>query len=112
MRLRQRIELQQATTADDATGQPIETWSTYRRCFANVIDTSGREVIRGEGFDSVVDAKVTIRYPREGRIPTSSDRLLYDENGTTQTRTLNVERVRRMDGKRRWLELYCREDVE
>lgn len=112
MRLRQRVELQQSTSSQDAAGQPIETWSTYLRCFANVVDVGGRESIRGEGFESVVDCEVTMRYPREGRIPTSSDRVIYDENGTETTRTLNIERVRRLDGERRWLKLRCREDVE
>lgn len=113
MRLRQRVDIQSVTTADDAnTGQPVETWATYRRCWADVKDRGGREVIRGEGFESVVSTRVRIRYPREGRIPTSSDRIVYDENGTQTTRTLNVEAVQRMDGERKWLDLLCREDAE
>ncbi len=113
MRLRQRIRLQQSTVSQDAdTGEPTESWATYRRCFADIQDTAGREVIRGDGFESVVSCRVRIRYPREGRIPTSDDRVLYFEDGTETQRTLNVEIVKRLDGERRWLDLMCREDVE
>jgi len=113
VRLRQRIQLQQATKSQDsATGELTESWTTYRRCFADVQDTNGREVIRGDGFESVVSCRIRIRFPRDGRIPTSSDRVLYFEDGSDDQRTLNVEVVKRLDGERKWIDLLCREDVE
>lgn len=63
-----------------------------------------------DGVDAIVDAVVTIRHPHDGRIPQASDRVVFDEGGTT--RTLNIGHVKRIDERRRMLELHCREDVE
>lgn len=113
MRLKQRVELQEVTTAQDSsTGELTESWATYRRCWADVADVRGTESLRGGAdTEAIVDSVVTIRYPREGRLPTSEDRVIYDENGTAVTRTLNVSAVKRMDDGRRWMELHCKEDV-
>ena len=102
MRLRHRIKVQSITATQDATGQPIESWSTYLDTWADVTDSSGREGNR-DPLEGLVMSRAKIRYPHKGRIPQPADRWLHGEGDVL--RTFNVEAVERVDGKRRYLEL-------
>jgi head-tail adaptor len=102
MRLRHRIKLQSNSPTQDATGQPIESWSTYTQAWANVTDKSGREV-SGDPVEGLVETQAVMRYPHAGRIPQPSDRWLHGEGDVL--RTFNIEAVQRIDGQRRMLKL-------
>lgn len=111
MRLRHRVQLQKETSTQDAAGQPIQAWTTYRTCWADVSDESasqggGDETSRSQF--ATVGTVVTIMYPHADSIPTSLDRVVHTEGGVT--RTLNIEGVERVDGARRMLRLICSED--
>ena len=102
MRLRHPIRIQKNTPVQDGIGQPIESWSTYWTGWANVEDATGDE--RGaDPIEGVVVMRAVMPLPRRGRIPQPTDRWLYAEYNVT--RTVNIEAVRRMDGRRRMLEL-------
>jgi SPP1 family predicted phage head-tail adaptor len=102
--LRNRVQLQSRATTVDAAGQHTGTWSTYRTCYAEVIDKGGAEKIRGQQVDATVSHVVRIRYP-QGTFPTPENRVVYD------SRNLHIESVQRRDTHEREVWLYCREDV-
>ena len=103
-KLRHRVELQSRATTVDAAGQITGAWSTYRTCFAEVIDAAGAEKIRGQQVDATISHVVRIRYP-QGTFPTPEHRVVYD------SRNLHVESVQRKDTHEREVWLHCREDV-
>lgn len=60
--LRDRITLLVQTSAQDAAGQPIESWAEYARTWANVRYPSGLSAIKADAAVSAVKASVRIRY--------------------------------------------------
>lgn len=103
MRLKHRVKLQKNTASLDAAGQPIESWSTYHQCWADVRDVRSVEDDDHAPIEGQVACEATIRYPRRGRIPQSNDRLLHGEGNAL--RTINITGVQRLDGDRRFLKL-------
>lgn len=100
MRRRVRVNLQESTATLDAVGQPIESWSTYRRPWAKIEEPAAREsgVSPQEGL---VDAVFHVRYAKIGKKTLPTHRIVFGEGGIT--RTFNLQWVRRKDDKRREL---------
>jgi SPP1 family predicted phage head-tail adaptor len=107
-RLRQRIEIQEATETTSASGQLTETWAAARTCSAEVLDRGGQEKLRGRQVDADVTQVVIIRYPASSTFPTVKMRVQFTEGSIT--RTLNIQSVQRQDDRRRTIWLYCKED--
>jgi SPP1 family predicted phage head-tail adaptor len=59
--LNSRVLLQKRGTERDAAGQPVETWSTVAKVWANIRNRSGSEVIRADAVVSQVRASIRIR---------------------------------------------------
>ena len=98
--LRHRVTIQNLTTAQDSFGDIVETWSDFATVWAQVEDLSGREFFAAAQVNSEIKTRVRIRY-MEGVKPTM--RILHG------TRTLEIISPIDPDGKRRMLELLCRE---
>lgn len=99
--LRHRVTIQNLTTAQDSFGDIVETWSDFATVWAQVEDLSGREFFAAAQVNSEIKTRVRIRY-MEGIKPTM--RILHG------TRTLEIiSPPIDPDGKRRILELLCRE---
>lgn len=60
--LNRRVVVQQQSAAQDALGQPANTWSALATVWANVRHTSGVEAIKSDAIASVVRASLRIRY--------------------------------------------------
>lgn len=58
----QRINIEQRSTAQDAVGQPVETWALVAAVWASVRHPSGLSAIKADGDVSVVKASIRIRY--------------------------------------------------
>lgn len=109
MRLRHRVRLQRNTPTQDATGQPVESWATYRECWGAVVDGGGSQGGIGEQQQGTTDTEVSIRFPAEdSTIPDPLDRVSYTEV-KGRVRTLNIDAVQRVDSTRRMLTLKCSE---
>lgn len=110
MRMRNRVRLQKSTATRDAAGQPIESWSTYRTCFASVAWREAREFAQSSGqMAAVRRADITIRTPRQGPLPDPLDRVLVPYGSTTLV--CNVQQVIPLDQRRRMTRLVCQEDT-
>lgn len=60
--LNTRIVVQQQSTTPDDLGQPVLTWATFATLWADVKQSSGMTMIRGDADLSVVRASIRIRY--------------------------------------------------
>ena len=108
-RLRHRLTLEQRQTTQDAAGQISNAWAAYRVCRGEVKDTTGREQATQGDTAEISSAQVRIRYPREGRFPDPTDRVIFHES-EMRTRTLNIEAVLNKSGTNDDIILICRED--
>ena len=109
LRLRHRISLEQRSTTQDAAGQISNSWTNYRNCRAEVKDVTGREQPTQGDIAEITSTTVRIRYPREGRFPIPTDRVIFQES-EMRTRTLNIEAVLNKSGTNNDILLICRED--
>lgn len=95
--LRDRITLLVQTTAQDAAGQPLETWVEHARTWANVRFPSGLAHIKADAAVSGVKASVRIRY--RANLP---DGLRAQIRGEAYRVTAILP-----DQRRQWLDLVC-----
>jgi SPP1 family predicted phage head-tail adaptor len=97
---RHRVLIQQATTALDAAGQPIVTWSTrYASEPAKFEQVSGGSRLRGRQVEADVEAVFTVNY-RNGYELT--DRVSF------QGMYYGIRRIHIPDGVKRFAELHCK----
>lgn len=104
--LRQVVRIERATLANDAAGQPIETWSAIAggaAVPAEVLAVSGGETVRGSQMEAGVSTLVTMQW--RGDVTTAM-RIVHDG------RALNVVRAVDPDGRRRSLVCQCAEVAE
>lgn len=99
--LNQRITIQSATSAQDAAGQPILTWSSFAAALpAKVESVAGGETIRGRQVVATATTMFTVRY-LAGVTPRM--RVLYEG------RTLGILRAGDPYGDRRELRIEAAE---
>lgn len=101
-RLRHRITIQKATEAQDSTGQAVKTWSTFTRCWSEIVPLSGRELQAAQAISAEASHSIRIRHV-DGITP--KHRIAYgsrvfDINGITDTNERGRELI-----------LTCRERV-
>lgn len=100
--LRQRVQIQNFTQAQDDYGQPIETWSTAATVWAAVEPLRGSEFFAAQQVQSDTDVKIRIRYRDDITIDTKS-RVLHE------THTYDVMNVLHVSERHRELHLMCKE---
>lgn len=96
---RHKITIQQATEADDASGQPIPTWTNYFDCYADVEATGGSERFRGRQISAQMTHVAEVLADSLTRSITPAMRFLWDG------RTVNLKVVRPIGGERKMIEL-------
>lgn len=98
-RLRQRCTIQQKTETQDASGQPVVSWSNYavgEPCEYN--PTGGTESMRGRQLEAGTRAVFRVRY-RSGYDTTMS--IQYDGE------RYGITHINPVDGLRRYIDLIC-----
>lgn len=95
----QPIQIQQQTTAQDALGQPLNTWTTVFSPWASIRYTynSGLQAARAGADQAVVFASMRIRY-RAGI--DSGMRVIWEGEA------YNIKAVIKV-GRKQWLDLVC-----
>jgi SPP1 family predicted phage head-tail adaptor len=101
--LRHQIIIQAATTAQDAYGEPVRTWTTHATVRAAVEPLQGREYFVGQQMQSEVSTRIRIRY-RTGITPLM--RVLWG------SRIFEIETVQEVKSNRQELHLMCRENQD
>lgn len=74
-KLRHRVQLQEHTTAFNASGDVVETWATVATLWAAVEPLQGRELFTAQAIDARLTHRVTLRYRDD---VTASQRILFD----------------------------------
>jgi SPP1 family predicted phage head-tail adaptor len=85
--------------ADEGGGATV-TWNPVATLWAEVIPLSGREELRADGLQTVAKFEVRTRY-RAGISP----EMRFVFGG----RVLEIQAVRDIEGRRRWLSCLCEE---
>lgn len=98
--LRHLVELQSPSLAQNAYGEPIESWTTYAAVWAAIRPLSAVETPQAPQATPIATHQVTLRYTTG---VTSGHRIKFG------TRYLNVESVLNTDERNRELLLQCRE---
>lgn len=101
--LRHSVEIQQTATAADTTGDPVESWSTYKRVRAAISPLSGREFENAQRISSDITTQITLRY--ETGI-TTEHRIKFG------SRYFNIHFIKNVDERDKQLILLCSEDVD
>jgi SPP1 family predicted phage head-tail adaptor len=78
--LRNRITIQQSTPSQDTFGEPILTWATYTRPWAEIKHGSGSEPYSGDQYAAISNVEFKIRYDAgvNERMRISWDSRLFD----------------------------------
>lgn len=110
-RMRQKVQLQSKTTANDGGGSAaIDTWTTFATVFASIEPQSGQQQMFGDQLQEPITHKIMIRFRRD---LTFKNRILYyykNEN-SLNSRYFSIRRVINVDSKDKYLELLCVEGV-
>lgn len=100
--MRQRVTIQARTTAADAYGAPVATWADVATRWGEVLPLSGRELWQAQQVRPDVTLKVRLRY---------YDGLTPKHRLKVGARVLEVESVVNPDGRNRFHECLCKEEV-
>lgn len=73
--LNRRIRIEQATTEDDAYGEPIKTWAVFDHVWAEVLPLSAREQFQAQQVNRDITLKIRIHYRSD---LTEQMRLIFD----------------------------------
>lgn len=101
-KLRHLVTIQQFAPVQNATGEPVKTWSDVVSVYGRVEPLSGREFFQGQQFNSEIRAVIKVRYCTG--ISTRM-RALY------AGRIYNIEAVINTDERDRELQLVCSEGL-
>lgn len=74
-----RLSLRQPSTAQDAIGQPLTTWTEVSKLWANVLYKTGIEAVKADADTSVVKASIRIWF---NSAVTPAMRLVNELDGT------------------------------
>ena len=106
-KLNKRIELQSRSSSADSFGQPSNTWTTYKKTWAEVMPLAGnkimfstRETSYAAQYQQDITHQVRIRYNSS---VTVDDRVYYD------SRILEIVSVVNVGERDREMLLICRE---
>ena len=99
-RLSKRVQLQSATEARDAHGQPVRTWVNQKTVWAAVEPIRGRELETARQLASEATIRVIVRYRAD---ITTDWRVIYSG------KTLEITEIINEDFDNRYLVMRCRQ---
>lgn len=101
--IRQRITIESATEAANATGELIPTWSALATRWASVEPLQGRERFAAQQVQPETDHRIRLRYD------TALTGLKPKMRVKFETRVFDVLAVLNLEERNREFELLCRE---
>ena len=100
------VTIEQSTEADDASGQPLPTWSTFIQRWGDFEATGGSERFRGRQVSAQVTHVVELLSDSQTRAITPGMRLAVG------TKTVNITVARELNGEKKLVELQGIEVVD
>ena len=101
-RLRHRITLQQPVRTEAADGERVVTYVDVVTVSAEVLSPKGRSYLAAREAHAELTTIVTIRYRSD---------IQPSWRATFGDRVLEVDHIADLQGRRRYLELHCKESV-
>ena len=83
-KLRNRVQLQTATVAQNEYGDPGKTWTTFKTVWARIRPVSGSEFLEAQRVESELTHEITIR---KNDLLTTADRVKH------KTKIFNIEAI-------------------
>jgi SPP1 family predicted phage head-tail adaptor len=102
MNLDKKVSIERIGSAQDSTGQLVETWTETSTPWASIRPISGREYFNASGEKAEVTHEIVLRH---GVTVAPRDRVVYS------TRTFNIRSVLNLEERDRYLKLMCVEHV-
>lgn len=95
--LRRRVAVQRRDTGQDELGQPVETWATLFKAWADIRPLNGKELLAARAVQSEVTHEIELRYRPELANPrtVAQYRVLYG------TRIFNIQASLNQDERNR-----------
>jgi SPP1 family predicted phage head-tail adaptor len=100
--MRHRVQIQQATETRSTDGSVVQAWSNFAAAHAEIVPLSGSEDYVAQGLSASVVYRITTRHI-SGVVPKM--RILWG------SRVFEIENVRNIDERGRWLVMNCEEAV-
>ena len=97
-----RVDLQESTETQSASGEPTQTWDTKYKAWAHIRQLNGRELFEAQAVNPGVTHQVKIRYRRN---ITNKWQVLFND------RELHIESIENVLEQNEWLVLMCKENV-
>lgn len=101
--LRHSVQIQKTITAPDSTGDPVESWSTYKHVRASISPLNGREFENAQRISSDITTQIILRYETG---LTTEHRIKFG------SRLFNIHFIKNEDERNKKLILWCSEDVD
>ena len=98
--LRHKLELHSASSAQNAFGESIETWSSYDTVWGQISPMQGEELFHAQQINAAVTHKILIRYNSN---VTVEHRVVFD------SRTFEINSVLDPEEQNEMLLLHCTE---
>lgn len=98
-RLNRRVSIMVPSTATDAIGQPLGTWTELRKAWADIRHPRGLEAIKADQPASIVAASIRIRYSTD---VTTAMRVHHG------AAVYMIEAILQDEQGRQWSDLVCR----
>lgn len=105
--LRNRITLQTRVTAQDPSGQPVESWVDAFKCWASISPLTGRELIAAQQVQSSVTHNITVRYRREFGDP----KTVANMRAVYGVRVFNIHACMNQEERNRAVDLLVEEGL-
>ena len=103
--LRHRVKFQRATDADNAVGEPVQTWATLATVWARVEATAGKERFAAMQVQADVDSRIVCRYS------SVLDDLAPDDRATWNGMTFDIKSVINTEGRNIELQVFVRQHI-
>jgi SPP1 family predicted phage head-tail adaptor len=107
-KLNKRVQIQTQTTAQDAFGQPQQTWTTVYTAWAGIDIQTSQLIYATAEFVSKVTHRITLRWTFSVVIA-ANQRVVYTEPTTGVVHTYEIQALLNIKQANRELVLMCYE---
>lgn len=106
--LSQRVEIQSQSTATDGFGQPLNSWTTFYRCWAKIAVKDSALVYARASFIAKATHFITIRWT-SSQVIQPNMQVLYTEPTTKVVHTYQIDALLNPDQENRRIVMLVHE---
>lgn len=88
---RHLVGIARASSTQDASGQPVNTWTPYLTVKAEIKQLSGQELFQSDQFTAAAQVRISFRWPGAAVIISTGDRVFFSSHVYVAQIVDNVE---------------------